>query len=312
MSVPASTLYETVAPHVGEAGTCDEAQFLRALNQALDLIWPMGDWEGTIVRCRLPVDSECCVRLPWQIEKVRTAWFGKKLAPVNDHLYEGLVADDLISCGDCVCPRLINTGISRPLPVDIGYPTYLAVQFGPEAAGTKVTLTYLDANGVSRRFDAIAEEGAEARFRFVTPEPVYGLLMVSKPKTQNPVLMLSCPNSSCSTWNKVAYYHPTQINPSYSVVKIVGVPAGATILVRAKLRRPVITSMEDPVPIENAHALALAVRAVAYLGRNRDAYVATLKDATDLLKIEALDEMDNNGTIVEADVPVAMNLMPRY
>jgi hypothetical protein len=308
MSVPASSLFDVIGPHVGEAGTCDEKIYLRALSQALSLIWPIGDWEGTVVRCRLPVDGQCCVRLPWQIEKIRTAWYGKNLAPVNDHLYEGLVSDDIVSCGECQCPRIINSGASECLPVDPDLPAYIAIQFNNEEPGTRIGLVYSDMSGVRKVFEAVASED---KARHITPELVSKIVMVSKPKTNNPVLVLRCDTSKCSKWKQVGYYHPAQINPTYSVVKVVGVPANSTILVRAKLRCPVIHTMDDPVPIENAHALALAVRAVAHLGRNRDAYAASLKDAVDLLRVDSIDDFDHNGIAVEVDAPLAVNLMPR-
>lgn len=309
MPIPAAAIYETVAPHVGEAGTCDETLFLRALNQALDLIWNLGDWEGTIVRCRLPVGPDCCLRLPWQIEKIRTAWFDGRDVPVGDHLYETLNSNSISGCQSCDCPRLINLNIQRPLPVEVDWPKYLAVQFGPEDAGTKVTLTYKDASGVTKRFDAVAEANCGSGSRHITTEQVHGLLMVSKAETKYPVSLLACADSKCASWERVAYYHPTQMYPSYSLIKVVG-PPNSSIVVRGKLRRPRIVSMEDMVPIENAHALALAVRAVSSLGRNRDAYVAHLKDATDLLKLEALDELDTSGADVDVVTPYAYNLMP--
>lgn len=309
MGIPVSSVFEFVAPHVNDAGTCDEKLFLRALNQALDLIWPMGDWEGTIVRCVLPMDGDCCVALPHQIESIRNAWAGKKGIDVHDPYYENLQTSDIPQCGSCGCEQcsaIINLGIKRPVAVPIQFPASIAIQFGDgEKDGSVVTVNYTNTNGSHKIFRATYVTGGQQRF--VLPEQVTSISMVGKQETVYPVLLLADTGTGFTT---AAFYHPKQVNPTYNIVRVVGLSKCCSVIVRAKLRRQKITSMDDELPIENAAALAFAVRAVSALGRDANLYGIQLKSALDLLRIDILDDVQTGPHEIYLQVDQVHNLMP--
>lgn len=94
----------------------DSCIALQQLNQARKILWPLGDWEGTIEYACVYLNGGCFY-LPWHIESIKNAWSGGQEITVEKSNWIPINTTTLSLYG-ARPTTFIPTGVTSPLPFE--------------------------------------------------------------------------------------------------------------------------------------------------------------------------------------------------
>lgn len=279
----AKDLFEDIAPFVGEYGTCtgNTIDLIVYLNKVSELLWPRGDWKGTIEYGCISV-HDCCFGLPWHLEEVRNAWYCGSSISVQDQYYQTLPHVGIESCcGSCCMPQLIQTGEYWPYQRKPPEGWRLAVQ-GSEMEEVALTFQAFDQSG-QRHSESITPT-LDVQKLEVTLGQLYA---VRKPRTKGLVRLFAW-HPDRPGYQFAAQYDAHQEGPDFSHYKLTSAPKREncpSLIIRAKKKYIPIRSEEDVVWLESKAALEFACLALnAKAAKNNSLYAENLNLAEEQLE----------------------------
>ena len=287
--------------------SCDIADII---NAARSLLYPLGDWSGTMEYGAIP-ENKSCVVAPYEIETIRSASAGCKHVLVENNSFCFISEDQYCECG---CSResitLVATGRSISLPAFKSG----AVRFIPKSNndyGRKIRLSYITSSG-----SEVAEEGVMGENGYTTKNPVSSFKFIRKDRTEGTVGAFHVEPLG-KTGEKFHTINPRESTLSYSVYSVKGCSCECIIIYGKK--RFIPYSKEDILDQEldiAPHALALAIKALDLLGSGAkediNFYQSYVKLAVEYLKAEKKDKKTSMAASHSVEFPVGFSQGSKY
>jgi hypothetical protein len=319
-------------------GSCEDEKVLETLNAALRLLWKRGDWPGTVERGRA-CPTECCYRLPYRWETIRSSWFGTDWRPARGAMYEAMPNIGWRSCCQTCCDsQFVKTSAKTPFSDDPKWSEfYLMVEFPEflypdppedwEATGNEpewsedenilpaLVVNGLDSRGFQRRQVWVAsKEGPPVADKRVLWSEVTSVTRRGKTLPIAVVYATAVYHNFNHGYfdsledapQFLAAYDNGQKYCGYSVYKLIGGSGDCPIYVDVKLRFQPLTSLDDELPIPDENALIFAMKAInARSGEDSKKYAENLQLAEESLNECLEDERQIEGEDVFLDVSLA-------
>lgn len=297
--------FERLQRHAGVGGSCREDQFLRDLNAAIDLVWGRGEWRDTRGWGRIRLQGSGVIRLPWQWEFIRAAWEcrdGRDADAVSvQDLWFREVGRHAVEAGQGVeIDGLVSTGRTRCTAFAPPNKLFRIRQRFVETSDDKLIYFGRDRDGVEVVEELAGDQVGEVWFAHLDA--------VNKAATSSPVIV----EAVIDKWiGFLALYDARQTNPAFAEYRYSGRHLlGDWLNVRYRRRLVPPTSMRDLVPIQNFAALAFALEANNYIGKDNAKFAENLRLAEEQLGEELDIEMTDQGSVAMVETPVADNLVP--
>lgn len=288
MALIVKDILESVAPFVGINGSCvgQEEKIIKYLDRVSRLLWPRGDWKGTIeYGCILAPD--CCFGLPAHLDEVRNAWYCNQTMLVRDEFYQTFSNVGIESCcGSCCGPQLIKTGMSNPFQKRPRKGWRLAAQGSAEETET-ITFFVEDYAGQNQ------QEAVTPSLDVKRLDTTLGRIVnVQKPRTRGFVRVLAW-HPDYPDYEFVARYDAHQEAPEFTEYKLTGnhrefantSTTSPQIILRAKKKYVPIREVTDTLWIDTEVALQFGCLALNYqLAKENALYVDNLRLAEEQLE----------------------------
>ena len=232
---------------------CDS---INILNKARHILWPMGDWRGTMEYAQLNVACQTnpCVFVPFPIETIKGAWHACKPVPVESCGYLLIkTKDDFCSC---CCPEeitLIGNEKQSPIPFEITNSGYLfgfkLINKDFEGKAT-ITITYLDSSTTEHTQEIVFEKAFKT---YLLENRAYKITAIYK--SAHPIVLTS------KDGTKLHRFHSNEIEPKYSQYQVSGCPCTCIVIKGKKIfNLYTLDDLNDPLDL-NPHALELIITA---------------------------------------------------
>lgn len=294
------------AQFAGSNGSKPESkEAYRYLNKARELLWDLGDWEGTMLTGQLQL-TEKCFFLCHPGGLVRNAYRGCDDSPVA--LYEGqTVWSSLTELSGCCASQqrypFHRTGLTSPLPAK--YPSGTQIGFIAENCEDKdleVTVRYDTGKGACTETLTLKDEwkpvwskGLANKIVSIEKEPTKGTVKIVSGATPDGY-------EQC-----VHVLEPEEVFPCYPQYVVNGCPCESCMVVRVKKKPVQIIDPGQPIEL-NCEALDWAMKAmVAKESNNHVEYAQNVKFAKDRLNLEK--ETFTNRNNASMDVPMSAEMI---
>lgn len=281
MALLAKDTFSAMAPFVGNNGTCadDEEAIISYLNKIEEMLWPRGDWKGTIEYGCIHV-ARGCFALPWNLEEVRNAWICNQPILVRDEYYQTFAQVGLQNCcGQCCFPQIIQTGRSYPYQKRPPNGYRLAVVGSAEEVEA---LSFFSTDYAGQRQEDSIIPSLDVKRMETT---MGNLINVAKPRTRGFVRVMAW-SPDQEEMEFVARYDAHQENPEFTEYKLTGqVCERMELVLRCKKKHIPIRSRNDVLWLGSTVAYEFA--AMAYnnkLAGNNELYVQNLNLAEEHLE----------------------------
>jgi len=311
-----------------ETGTCDSTILDQRINEAVERLLDMQDWEfrRQLVRCQC-IDR--CITLPQTVEKVLWADIDGVPAKIFGQAYQFLSSGpgdldyrnnnsgfkDLVDCGDGF-PTCFEFAGNLPLA---------AFSVNAPEAGETVTVWGAKPNGedikaeiaVQQWYEGIEGqvEGPLADLSNVSDEFAY-IRRVEKTATSGYVTLygIDAPNYG---FHFLGRYTPAEGIASFRRYKVTNAPSGATqLLALVRLRFADLTDAEDIVPVPSMQALKLMLMALREENvmnmQGAAAYEGKARDVLEKRQASGLTRSGSPPTIINVDYRTSLGRYARY
>lgn len=267
MPCDANSLFDTLAPHIGEGGICvrteaDKQLVIRNLNEALPMLMKRLDAEGTLWSWKVP-EHNGCFCLPLDCLESRQVFTDGAALEMHDQWYEGRLSGYLEGSGCCPGSALIDVGDGFPIPY--AWPPHFDARFGVVALNANDAGQVLRVRVTNRYGHEVAEELTllPDQETVWTESPVTDVRFIKKPVTQGMVgLYIYYPQTDRRI--KVTTLPANITIPSYRKKKM---PQGCSccgeVVIKGKRRFIPIVSEFDSLPICDQDALMFSLHAIA-------------------------------------------------
>ena len=270
----------------------DSCDAISLINKARELLYPLGEFVGTMGYGTITLTDNKCAYLPYDIETLKRAFTGCKNIVIEDSGYCSM-ADEFCQCG-CSSTDLtaIKTGTFSPLPFDtLNNRAYYFRNISKLDNGKKINISYVDSSGTERTEEVILDRDKPVNLC----HPMNHVLSLHKDRTLGIVGLYINPSSGSGKAVLIHRIYPKETYPMYAKYSFAGCFCECIVLYGKKR---FIGYTNDDYGMEmqldiNPHALVLGIKAIQNLsGAKEDLnfYAQYVKLAKEFLKQEKNDK----------------------
>jgi hypothetical protein len=277
--------------------TSDSDCALDVINKARAVLYPGGNWDGTISYEIVRVVDGILV-LPSHLDSIKSA----RICNYDIGVSSMIDKDGYNNCG-AACAVRLSSRLFLPFQLTEPFEQLSFTALNPKDDGKTILITYIDSKKSTRSESITLSYRNPAKLTY-RPQEITGL---TKDETISQVYLALGSNPKKPTKSG---FLPSDTNPSFSAYCL-NVTGECNIAIEAKRRYRPYTSSDNNTNIDiNPEALSSAIIAVKVKDARAEGwiqeYAQAIKFATDFLKAEQQDIASNNQAAQSVDYDDSM------